>query len=174
MAGGIYKITSPKGKVYIGQTSNFNRRKSEHKYLSSQKYITKLYSSIKKYGFQSHKFEVLEKCDDKSLRDELEQFYINKYDSINNGLNLIDVVGGHKGFSGKKHSNEEVERIKKRMNGVVPTWAIKKRKKSVHCLMNKKTYDSISECANDLNVSQSLVSMQLSGKRLNTLNVVRK
>ena len=40
---GIYKITSPSGKIYIGQSSNIERRMIEHKYRSKTKNL-KLYS----------------------------------------------------------------------------------------------------------------------------------
>ena len=43
---GVYKFTSPSGKIYIGQTSNFDRRKTEHRY-SSKKTMNKLYTSFK-------------------------------------------------------------------------------------------------------------------------------
>ena len=42
----IYKLVSPHGKVYIGQTNNFNGRMAEHK--SNSKWRkTKLYNSIR-------------------------------------------------------------------------------------------------------------------------------
>ena len=50
----IYRIASPKGKIYIGQTNNFKRRMREHK--AKDRVLTKnkhLYNSIKKYGFEN-------------------------------------------------------------------------------------------------------------------------
>lgn len=54
----IYKITSPSNKVYIGQTWNFKRRMSEYKALNIKRQVY-LYNSFIKYGFDSHKFDVL-------------------------------------------------------------------------------------------------------------------
>lgn len=84
----IYKITSPSGKIYIGQTVNFIRRKASYKNLKckSQK---KLYSSFIKYGFDNHLLEVLEECDIDKL-NEKERYYQEKYNVTGkNGLNLL-------------------------------------------------------------------------------------
>ena len=56
---GIYKITSPSGRIYIGQSTNiktrfYNYRKS----ISCQKQRV-LYSSFMKYGIHAHEFEVI-------------------------------------------------------------------------------------------------------------------
>ena len=58
---GIYKITNPKGKVYVGQTVDTNRRKDVYKRLNCKGQI-KLYNSLVKYGFSEHVFEVVEQC----------------------------------------------------------------------------------------------------------------
>ncbi len=55
---GIYKITSPSGKVYIGQTWNFNTRLRKYKSLHCSKQ-PKIYNSLRKYGVFSHTFEII-------------------------------------------------------------------------------------------------------------------
>jgi group I intron endonuclease len=167
---GIYKITSPSNKVYIGQSSNIKRRMTEHKYRSKTKNL-KLYSSIRKYGLENHKIEILFLSDSKHEKDKMESIYIRYYDSINIGLNHIDVIVGSGSFKGKKHTIENVEKIKERMKGYKPEEAIKKRMKNIYCGITNKNYQSISDCARDLNVSHSLVSLQLSGKRINKLQL---
>jgi len=54
----IYKITSPTNKINIGQTWDWIKRKSVYKRIAcpEQKY---LYNSLKKYGFEAHKIEIL-------------------------------------------------------------------------------------------------------------------
>lgn len=160
---GVYKFTSPSGKVYIGQSSNFNRRKSEHKY-ASKNTINKLYSSFQKYGMDNHKFEILFLSNDDYEKNRMEQFYINFYNSIKSGLNLIDVTGGIRSFTGKKHTEEEVKRIKERMKGFKPIKAIEKRSKKVYCEINNKTYNSFTSCAKDLGLSQPYITGVISGK----------
>jgi group I intron endonuclease len=55
---GIYKVTSPSGKCYIGQTYDFERRYTDYKRMSCKKQPY-LYHSLKKYGVSNHSFEVL-------------------------------------------------------------------------------------------------------------------
>ena len=47
---GIYKITNPKGKIYIGQSTNIEERwEKGHKYSSG--WGVKLKNSLNKYGW---------------------------------------------------------------------------------------------------------------------------
>jgi len=54
----IYKITSPSGKVYIGQTRRMGKRITAYKGFDC-KDQTKLYNSLKFYGWKEHKFEII-------------------------------------------------------------------------------------------------------------------
>jgi len=56
----LYKITSPSGLVYIGQTSNLKLRLRSYKYCkcTSQRI---LFNSIKKYSWDAHEFVILNK-----------------------------------------------------------------------------------------------------------------
>jgi|688.fasta_scaffold15861_29 group I intron endonuclease len=167
---GIYKITSPSGKIYIGQSNNIDRRMIEHKYRAKNKNC-KLYASIRKHGFDNHNIETLFISDNLYEKNKMESIYIRYYNTINDGLNHINEDANLNGFLGKKHSIENVNKIRERMNGVTPTWAIDKVKKSVFCEHTNKSYDSISECAKDLNISQASASMQYSGKRNNKFGI---
>jgi group I intron endonuclease len=84
---GIYKITNPKGKVYIGQTTNFERRKNQYLKLRCERQI-KIFRSLKKYGPELHVFEFIENCSREEL-NERERHYQDLYDSLNNGLNCV-------------------------------------------------------------------------------------
>jgi len=70
---GIYKITSPTGKIYIGQSTNIKKRWGFYIGLHC-KGQTKLYNSLKKYGWEGHKKEILEECM-VSMLEERETFY---------------------------------------------------------------------------------------------------
>ena len=168
---GIYKITSPSGKIYIGQSSNIERRMIEHKYRSKAKNL-KLYSSLRKYGIENHIIKVLFLSENKYEKDRMEGIYIRYYNTIENGLNHIDVLSGGSGFTGKKHTEENILKSKERMKGYEPINAIKKRMKKVFCGHTNKNYESISECARDLNISQAYASMQLNGKIINKYNII--
>jgi len=105
---GIYKITSPSGKVYIGQSINIERRIKEYKNLYCKKQI-KLYNSLVKYGFQNHQFEIIEECDD-SILNEIETWWKLYFNSVENGLNCNywdNSIG-----RGKKMSSSSKEKIR--------------------------------------------------------------
>lgn len=62
MKSGIYKITSPSNKVYIGQSINIDERIRKYKLLKC-KNQPKIYNSLKKYGHENHIFEIIEECE---------------------------------------------------------------------------------------------------------------
>lgn len=84
-------INQSTGERYVGQTTNFSRRKSEHfSKLSENKHPNpKLQNAYNKYGKDNF---VIEKISfDNLTKEELDQqeiFYIEKYNSFNNGYNL--------------------------------------------------------------------------------------
>jgi hypothetical protein len=171
MNSGIYKITSPSNKVYIGQSNNISRRIIEHNYRSKSKNL-KLYSSIRKYGLENHKIEILFLSDNEYEKNRMESIYIRYYDTINVGLNHIDSFAHIGGFTGKKHTIENVEKIKKRMKGFTPVKAIESISKKIFCQFTNKYYNSLSECARDLNVSQAYISNQFNGKSTNKYGII--
>ena len=76
---GIYKITSPSGKVYIGQSVNIIKRFYAYRSISTKQQPI-LHRSFIKYGVENHKFEVIEECEvDDLLR--LERYYGIMYNS---------------------------------------------------------------------------------------------
>ncbi len=116
MDGIIYKYTSPSGKCYIGQTVQGDLRKQQHRYNAfNENYIgykLPFYCAIRKYGFDSFQYEVLNTIIEATEEllanrlNELEIYYIGVYDSFNNGYNAS--VGGL-GLSSKNHpSNKKV------------------------------------------------------------------
>lgn len=97
----IYKIENiTNGKVYIGQTiTPLAQRMSKH--YSKAKTIenlTGIDAAIKLYGKENFKVEILEECSPEEL-DEKERYYIQLYDSYNNGYNLT--LGGQDGIGSK-------------------------------------------------------------------------
>lgn len=87
---GIYKITSPTGKIYIGQGIDcYHRWMCDYKSIERCKEQRKLYNSLKKYGWEAHSFEIILECPKQDL-NAWEEYYIKKYDTFNtsHGLNL--------------------------------------------------------------------------------------
>ncbi len=130
---GIYKITSPSNKIYIGQSINIEDRwKKYQKYPESIKNQTKLYNSIIKYGSENHIFEIIEECEESKLL-ERETYWKNFYKvlEIPSLCCRIDGKGGKnsketnlkigKIHKGKKYSKESKQKISKAKKGIVFT-----------------------------------------------------
>lgn len=87
---GIYKITSPSGKIYIGQSKDINKRFNQYfKIIDSIKKQPILYNSLKKHGPDSHIFEVLEECEFEQLNIR-ERYYQDLY--IGDGYSLAGTL----------------------------------------------------------------------------------
>ena len=101
MTGKIYKITSPSGKAYIGQTiQNLNERIRNHR--KSKSNCTLLKRAAEKYGWENMHIEVLVELDfyDKELLDFWEQELISVFTTLApKGYNCDG--GGKSG--GKRH-----------------------------------------------------------------------
>lgn len=86
---GIYKITSPTGKIYIGQSINIKRRFRTYNKPSGAKGQASLENSFKKYGVENHQFDIIEYCSIEDLNCS-ERFWQDQFDVIGkNGLNCI-------------------------------------------------------------------------------------
>lgn len=84
---GIYKITSPTGKVYIGQSVNIEKRFYSYTKLHNCKSQVALYRCFLKHGVENHIFEILEECLEIELNNK-ERYYQDAFDAIGkNGLN---------------------------------------------------------------------------------------
>lgn len=122
MSIGIYKITSPSGKIYIGQSTNIeNRWEKGHKYCSGSG--KKLQNSIKKYGWDNHKQEIIEECSIEILL-ERESYWIEYYNSYKKGLNS-SLKGGIQGYKDELWKKAHSDGLKGRKG----FWEGKKRPK---------------------------------------------
>ena len=85
---GIYKVTNPKNRIYIGQSTDILKRWNQYRNLECETQ-RKLYNSLKKYGVEAHKFEIITECDIEDLNN-LERYYQELYNVIDPkcGLNL--------------------------------------------------------------------------------------
>lgn len=85
---GIYKITSPTGRIYIGQSRNIEQRFKEYKLRLGKNQIN-LHNSFLKHGVDNHTFEVIEECDFELL-NERERYWQDFYKvTSKKGLNCI-------------------------------------------------------------------------------------
>jgi group I intron endonuclease len=108
---GIYRITSPSGRVYIGQTWNSSKRFS---YYRKARCLSQpiLYNFILKYGAENHSIEIIHNLPhdvSQDIIDHYEKFYIDSYKDV--GIKLMNI---REGGSHGKHSQVSKERM--RMN----------------------------------------------------------
>jgi hypothetical protein len=112
--GIIYKITSPSGKVYVGQTiRSFEKRMQEHK--SKFSGCTYLKRAIQKYGDEM-KYEIIEEDVPQQHIDEREIYWINHFNSLApHGYNLG--TGGHyeRGYTQEAKDNMRNATIKSKI-----------------------------------------------------------
>jgi predicted GIY-YIG superfamily endonuclease len=95
----IYKITNSKnGKIYIGQTKNIDRRKSDYRRASvSNTPKTVICAAMKKYGFENFIFEILMTCSNRGEANREEQRLIAENKSAERGIGYNVALGGREG-----------------------------------------------------------------------------
>lgn len=86
---GVYKITNPKGAIYIGSSKEIEVRFKRYKKLLC-KSQPKLYNSLLKYGVDNHSFEVVCECGFSELY-ERERFFGLYFNALckSKGLNCV-------------------------------------------------------------------------------------
>jgi group I intron endonuclease len=143
---GIYKITSPTGRVYIGQSVNIERRFNTYEKLNCKQQI-RLYNSFLKYGIENHVFEIIELCEEKEL-NKRERFFQEKFNVLEKGLNCkLTKTKDRSGKlseetkkklselqKGRKRTIEQKKQISKTLKGNTP-W--NKGKKGLQKVWNK-------------------------------------
>lgn len=101
----IYKLISPSGKIYIGQTSSnlelrFNQHINAWKKWSKNKtkkgFCTKLFYGFESYSPETWTKEIIYQTTLKEDLDEKESYFIELYDSINTGYNITKGGNGRK------------------------------------------------------------------------------
>ena len=114
MTCGIYKITSPSGKIYIGQSVDIERRFSEYRRKGSAKKQRRLFNSFVAHGIDKHVFEVVELCAVEHLSDR-ERHWQEAFDCAGKtGLNCRLTNSSDR--SGK-HSQESIAIMRVRQAG---------------------------------------------------------
>lgn len=91
--GVIYLLKNKiNGKIYIGQTIDFNRRMNEHKNRKpslSKKYNYHITKIINNYGFNNFSSEIIDVAYSKKDLDKNEKYY-KFYDLIRKGVEAIE------------------------------------------------------------------------------------
>lgn len=130
MAGGriagIYKVTSPTGRIYIGQSINIFGRFQRYRDLNCRSQ-RKLYRSLVKYGWESHRFEIAHELPtdiNKEVLDSYERLYIKTYTASR--FKMLNIKGGgSNGPSSKETRIRQSIALKGRVIKNLPMSAIK-------------------------------------------------
>lgn len=103
----IYKLTSPKGKHYIGISYDPYHRFYQH---TCDKYGS-MYKVIQKYGKENIQKKIIYVAFGRQNALYMEQIFIDQYDTYKNGYNQSE--GGEGNFGGKKLNEKIILSIKK-------------------------------------------------------------
>lgn len=196
---GIYKITSPTSRIYIGQSKDCTKRfyfyKIASKYCHKQK---RLYNSFLKYGVSNHIFEIIEEC----LFDELntrERHWQEHHDVLNtNGLNckytntdekktvmseitkqkISEKNSGEKNGmygkigpnKGKTFSKELKEKLSSAQKKLYENGYINPYSKKVIDSSTNIVYNSLAELCRKLDIKYDALKSKLNGRRKNNTN----
>lgn len=103
----IYKVTNTiNKKVYIGKTTKLlKERKKTHYKISRTSIKTKLYCALRKYEENVFVWEEIARCNNEDDLNDLEIFFIKKFDSFKNGYNMT--YGGDGGDTISMKSAED-------------------------------------------------------------------
>ncbi len=167
--------------VYIGQTHNFKNRMCKYRSLNCRGQ-PKLYNAIAKYGFDNFEIYVLQNCNNQSELHEYEKYYIKLYKSNIYGYNCSEggenTTKGHKysrpNFTNEHRKNMSLAHLGKasRPSGFNLTQDHKEKLKQsnqyrstqVRCISTGQIFQSISECARQLNIDKAQLQRHLNNK----------
>ena len=182
---GVYKITSPNNRVYIGSSSDIKTRFSFYKsgYTKTQWILKR---SFDKYGIDAHTFEILEICEpEEKLKKE--RYYGDLFKSMYEfgGMNLklpssddkpalyskLTIDKFSELAKNRKYTKETLDkfskaRIGKYNDGKHPMAKI---------LLNTETgifYECLKLAALAHNINRSTLSMRMTGKNKNRTSLI--
>jgi len=169
----IYRIISPSGKIYIGQTWNWKQRYSKYS-SGGSKFQRLLYRSFSKYGIKNHKFEIILEFPNTITQDVLnfyEIYWWKWYKFV--GYKMLNIR--EPGSKGKAS-----EETKKRMSisSMGKKWSVKTKEKfKAHPIHNinivmlnldgsfVKEFRNTLEAAKELNTISTAISKVTKGIR---------
>lgn len=175
---GIYKITSPTGRIYIGQSWNIDNRWKDYENTSSVKHQRKLYNSLRKHGKLSHTFEIVAELPvdiSQEVLNNYEFLYLELYKSCG-----IDSMNLKEAGSNGRHSRESINLMKvirKNYHETNPEQRLRMQKSITQFLLSGefiKDWDSITEACYFLRISRSALRDNLKARRKSKIEFIFK
>lgn len=151
----LYMVTSPSGKVYIGQTRDLGKRVLAHKY-SAKRPSTIFSKALSKYGPESFEWSILG-CTSSEIIDDMERYFIFLWSSNMRDFGYNQDSGG----SGADRPEGWRERLSsawtpekratlsaQRRGSANPAYGRPTgRERKIRCLEDGKVFDSITRAA---------------------------
>jgi len=122
----IYKISnSINSRIYIGSAVNFRLRKNRHiTHLNKNKHCNKkLQRFVNKYGIDKLNFEIVECCEKNDLITR-EQYYIDLFDCVKKGFNILKTAGS---WLNHKHKKSSIKKQSESKKGITSTGMLGKK-----------------------------------------------
>ena len=182
MRGIIYCYTSPSNKKYIGQTKHEEDRKRDFLNINCN-YSSgncKIDRARKKYSPENFIYEILEEIIEEdqiilyNKLNDLEVFYIKKYNTIKNGYNASSGGRVHSRLLSKEERIAKSKKAKAKFNGKTPEYLlpyIEKSKKQIlqYSLTGDfiKEWDSVSSIIKEfgkIDISSCCTGKRIKGK----------
>lgn len=132
---GVYKITSPSGRVYIGSSNDIKRRWRTYRWKNWCGDQIRLHSSFKKYGIKAHEFKILVLCDISRLY-EFEAAFGAYYNALcdHKGMNCNLPAAGE-----FKQTKSEATKKKHALAMSKYKWSDETRKKFIESMATRTT-----------------------------------
>jgi group I intron endonuclease len=125
---GIYKILSPTGKVYIGQSFDIIQRWRVYKCVNKTSPKNNINRSFLKYGYTNHLFSIVHELPidvSKEVITDYEQFYMDRYKDC--GFTLLNICPAAGSSLGFRFSEESKLKLRKARANRIFTDVTKKR-----------------------------------------------
>lgn len=104
------------GKKYIGQTTKTCSERFKGHIIAAFEHNAdfKLSRALRKYGIENFSVETLKECSSKNELNFFEKYFIQKYDTLKNGYNMI--IGGEGGDTYCELSQAKMQQIKAKIS----------------------------------------------------------
>lgn len=175
----IYQIVNTNnGRRYIGQTRRYSHRVSCHVYdLRHGRHRCELLQSDYDEDPQSIRFEVVCRCSEAEV-DELERFFISKYETIESGYNTSPGKsdgGGNIVSESTRAKSSKAKLGNQHMRGkrLSDVWRrhlseAQPHKKAVRCIETGEVFESFADAARKTGLNRTKIVSVCTGKRKST------
>jgi len=159
------------GKKYIGQTVEKMQRRVVRHFRTINE--TKISRAIQKYSKYDFVYGIVEEVDDRNLLDEREKYWIEYYDSVNNGFNIKE---GGKCARGYKQSQSSIEKRRKKLLGRPLSEEHKKKLSKAHKgkVLSKETVNKMIAYRTGRNLTESCKEKISQSHSKNTYELTNK